>query len=234
MSITTNALTAEQQHLAWLAKSFGRPDYLPLSPADLELLMETGEVVTRYPGTHLFREGEMAMASYLVEQGNVDLYRGQGSGRRVVARVGPGSVIGDIAMFADTPYISSAKAIGHVTAFRFDRDLLLPRLAQHPAICLRWLVSGLRQLEETQRRVIHLMHKTVKAQVADFLLAEADDRGEVHLSQSAMATLLGASRQSVNEALSDLRSLDAIETGYRFVRVLDLDVLEATVNADRP
>ena len=231
--VTSNFLAAEQQHLAWLAKSFGRPDYLPLSPADLELLMETGEVITRYPGTHLFKEGEDATAAFLVEEGNVDLYRGQGGGRRVVARVGPGSVIGDIAMFADTPYISSARAIGHVTAFRFDRDRLLPRLAQHPAICLRWLVSGLRQLEETQRRVIHLMHKTVKAQVADLLSAEIDEHGEVHLSQSAMATLLGASRQSVNEALSDLRSVDAIETGYRVVRVLKADVLRATAASDR-
>ena len=213
MAAASNLLAAEQQHLAWLAKSFGRPDYLPLGPADLELLMETGEVITRYPGTHLFREGENATGAFLIEVGKVDLYRGQGGGRRVVARVGPGSVIGDIAVFADTPYISSAKAIGHVTAFRFDRDRLLPRLAQHPAICLRWLVSGLRQLEEIQRRVIHLMHKTVKAQVADLLDAEADDHGEVHLSQSAMATLLGASRQSVNEALSELRGMEAIETG---------------------
>ena len=231
--VTSNFLAAEQQHLAWLARSFGRPDYLPLSPADLELLMETGEVITRYPGTHLFKEGENATAAFLIEEGNVDLYRGQSGGRRVVARVGPGSVIGDIAMFANTPYISSARAIGHVTAFRFDRDLLLPRLAQHPAICLRWLVSGLRQLEETQRRVIHLMHKTVEAQVADLLSAEIDEHGEVHLSQSAMATLLGASRQSVNEALSDLRSVDAIETGYRVVRVLKADVLRATAASDR-
>lgn len=232
-STPSNLLTAEQQHLAWLAKSFGRPDYLPLSPADLELLMETGDVVSRYPGTHLFKEGELANAAFLIEEGNVDLYRGQGSGRRVVARVGPGSVIGDIAMFADTPYISSARAIGHVTAFRFDRDRLLPRLAQHPAICLRWLVSGLRQLEETQRRVIHLMHKTVKAQVADLLHAEADGHREVHLSQSAMATLLGASRQSVNEALSELRSIGAIETGYRYVRVLDCEALKLAAAADR-
>ena len=180
----------------------------------------------------MFREGEVACAAYLIEEGNVDLYRGQGSDRRVVAWVGPGSVLGDIAMFADMPYISSARAIGPVTAFRFDRDRLLPRLAQHPAICLRWLVSGLRQLEETQRRVIHLMHKTVKAQVADLLGAEADEQGEVHLSQAAMATLLGASRQSVNEALSELRKIGAIETGYRLVRVIEPDTLRAAASAD--
>lgn len=229
---TSGPVIAQEQHLAWLAKSFGRPDFLPLSDDDLQMLTDSGEVIKRYPGTHLFREGEVACAAYLIEEGNVDLYRGQGSDRRVVAWVGPGSVLGDIAMFADMPYISSARAIGPVTAFRFDRDRLLPRLAQHPAICLRWLVSGLRQLEETQRRVIHLMHKTVKAQVADLLGAEADERSEVHLSQAAMGTLLGASRQSVNEALSELRKIGAIETGYRLVRVIEPDTLRAAASAD--
>ncbi len=225
-------ISADQQHLAWLARSFGRPDYLPLAPGDLEVLASAGEQITRYPGTHLFREGQPAVAAYLVQEGRVDLYRGKGGQRRVVARVGPGSVIGDIAMFADTPYISSARAIGPVTAFRFDRDLLVPELARHPAICLRWLVSGLRQLEETQRRVIHLMHKTVKAQVADLLLEEVSRHREVRLSQGTIATLLGASRQSVNEALGALRREGAVETGYRLVRVIDRDALAQVAAGD--
>ncbi len=216
---------AQQQHMAWLARSFGRPDYAPLTAADLETLMGSAELVSKYPGTHLFREGDQAMAAFLVESGEVEIYRGTGSRRRVVSRVGPGSVLGDIAMFGDGPYISSAQAISRVRVFRFDRDRLLPELGRHPAICLRWLVAGLRQLEETQRRVIHLMHKTVLSQVADLLYEEADARGEVRLSQTSIATLLGVSRQSVNEALGRLREQGAVETGYRQIRVLEKERL---------
>ena len=84
--------------------------------------------------------------------------------------------------------------------------------------------------EETQRRVIHLMHKTVLSQVADLLAEEADRRGEVRLSQTTIATLLGVSRQSVNEALARLKDQGAVETGYRYIRVLDSDKL-ATIAA---
>ena len=42
---------ADQQHFAWLARSFGRTDYLPLSPADLSALTETGEYVEKYDVT---------------------------------------------------------------------------------------------------------------------------------------------------------------------------------------
>lgn len=218
---------AEQQHLDWVARSFGRPDYAPLGPADVDLIRSIGELVSKYQGTHLFKEGEPAIAAFLIESGEVELYRGSGRDRRVVSRVGPGSVLGDIAVFQDTPYVSSARTVGPVRAFRFERARLLPELARHPAVCLRWLVAGLRQLEDTQRRVIRLMHKTVLSQVADLLAEEASRRKDVTLSQSTIAALLGVSRQSVNEALGRLRDQGLVETGYRRIRVLDPEKLAA-------
>jgi CRP-like cAMP-binding protein len=219
--------TADYQHFSWLARSFGRTDYLPLAPADLEALSEAGSYVDQYPGTHLFREGDEATAAFVVQSGQVELYRTRATGRRVIGRIQSGSVIGDIAMFQGRPYISSAKAVTPVRAFRFERSRLLPVLVQHPVIAMRWLVAGLSQLEATQQRVIRLMHRTVREQVAEVLLDEADDYGEIHLSQGTLADLLGASRQSVNEALAAMKDDEAVETGYRVIRIVDRDRLAA-------
>ncbi|HSG78423.1 MAG TPA: Crp/Fnr family transcriptional regulator [Acidimicrobiia bacterium] len=211
--------TADMQHHAWLARSFGRTDYLLLSPDDLAALASVGRYVEKYPGTHLFRQGAASTSAYVIHRGAVELYRGDRT--RIVTRVGEGAVLGDIAMFKGDPYLSSARAVGAVTALRLDRDRLLPLLVERPIIALRWLVAGLDQLERTQRRVLRLMHRTVREQVADLLLDEADERGEIRLSQGAIATLLGTSRQSVNEALAELKDAGAVETGYRLVRVTD-------------
>ncbi len=217
---------AQHQHLAWLARSFGRSDYLPLTPEDVETLRIVAEPINRFTGSHLFKEGEAALAAYLIESGEVDLYRVHNGRRTVVARVGPGSVIGDIAMFGEGTYTTSARAVSQVTAFRFARDQLIPELARHPALCLRWLVAGLRQLENAQRRIVHLMHKTVVAQVADLLMEESTRNGrEIELSQAAIATLLGACRQTVNEAVAQLRGIGAVKTGYRRITVVDSRIL---------
>lgn len=217
---------AEDQHLAWLARSFGRPDYLPLTPGDIKTLKNVAEPISRFTGSHLFKEGEPAVAAYVIRSGEVDLFRMHSGRRRVVARVGPGSVIGDIAMFGEGTYMSSARAVNQVKAFRFDRDVLIPELAKHPALCLRWLVSALRQLQNTQRRIVHLMHRTVLAQVADLLVEEASKSGpDLELSQAAVATLLGSSRQTVNEAIRTLRDMGAINTGYRMISVVDPEKL---------
>jgi CRP-like cAMP-binding protein len=222
--------TAENQHFAWLARSFGRTDYLPLTPDDLDALADAGSYVEKYPGTHLFKEGEDSTAAYVVKSGEVELYRTRREGELVVGRVGAGAVIGDIALFQGTPYVSSARAVEPVDAFQLDRAKLLPLLIEHPVIAMRWLVAGLNQLERTQRQVIRLLHRTVLQQVAELILDEADRFGEVRLSQASLANLLGSSRQTVNQALSELRAAGAIETGYRVIRVIDRDVLDTVVN----
>ncbi len=225
---------AEHQHFAWLARSFGRTDYLPLTAEDLDALGAAGEYVDKYPGTHLFREGEESIAAYVVKAGEVELYRSRPDGDLVVGRVGPGTVIGDIALFQGAPYISSAKAVEPVTAFRLDRSKLLPLLTEHPVIAMRWLVAGLNQLEATQQHVIRLMHRTVVEQVAELILDEADRFGEVRLSQTSLANLLGSTRQTVNQALAQLRKAGAIETGYRVIRVVNRDILETLVTGSVP
>ncbi len=232
--MTTAPSGSDVQHYAWLARSFGRTDYLLLSPDDLAALNSAGTYVQKYPGTHLFREGEASQAAYVIQQGHVELYRGEWKDSMVVARAGEGAVIGDIAMFRDEPYIQSARAVDAVTALRLERRRLLPLLIERPVIALRWLVAGLSQLERTQRRVLGLMHRTVLEQVAGLLLDEADTRDEIHLSQAAIAHLLGASRQSVNEALAQLRAGGAVETGYRMVRLVDLNATRKAAQLPPP
>jgi CRP-like cAMP-binding protein len=212
---------AEDQHLDWLARSFGRPEYLPLTTSDLEVLIRTAELVSKYPGTHLFKEGEAATTAFLVESGEVEIYRGSESGRRVVSRSSAGALLGDVAMLRDRPHLASAQAVSRVRAFALERDLVLPMLAGHPELGLRWMMGALGRMEETQRRVLDLIHKTVLSQVADLLLEESRGTGEVYLSQTTIATLLGVSRQSVNEALGRLKEQQIVETGYRHIRVID-------------
>jgi len=218
-------VAALDQHAAWLAKSLGRTDYLPMRPDDAVALAEAGVVLNKYKGTHLFREGDLADACYIIEDGEIELYRRSGSEKSVISRIGSGAVVGDIAMFQDRPYLSSARAITGTRVLRLERDRLVPLLLGRPVLAMRWLVNGLSQLESTQRRIIRLMNRTVLEQVAGLLEDEQDGFGEVLLSQATIAELLGASRQSVNEALSQLRSEGAIDTGYRRITVLDSERL---------
>jgi len=213
------------QHAAWLARTFGRTDYLPLTREDATALSQAGTIIDKYKGTHLFREGEPSSAAFVIQEGEVELYRMTATGRSVFGRVTSGAVVGDIAMFQEQPYLSSVRAVTSVRALKLDRDPLVALLLARPVIAMRWLVNGLGQLEATQRSLIRLMNRTVLEQVADLLQEEQDRFGEVKLSQATIAELLGASRQSVNEALGKLRAAGVIDTGYRRITVTNSDAL---------
>lgn len=213
------------QHAAWLARTFGRTDYLPLTREDAMALSQAGTIVDKYKGSHLFREGDQSASAFVIQEGEVELYRISATGRSVFGRVSAGAVVGYIAMFQEHPYLSSARAVTSVRALKLDRDPLVALLLSRPVIAMRWLVNGLGQLEATQRSLIRLMNRTVLEQVADLLNEEQDRFGEVRLSQATIAELLGASRQSVNEALGKLRAVGAIDTGYRRITVMNGDAL---------
>ena len=223
---------AKQQHLDWLARSLAGADYQPLRAGDVESIRRVSDMVSVAPGGHLFREGEPAEAVYIIERGTVEVIRSSGSRRRVLATAGPGAVLGDFAMFTDRPHIADARAVGPLRAHRFARARLLPELAINPAIMLRWLVGAMRRIERTQRRVLTLAGKPVLAQVADLILEEDQRQPSVNLSQATIATLLGVSRQSVNEALGRLRQLGVVETGYRSIEILDLAHLERVASSE--
>ena len=103
-----------------LGRGFGLSAFFP---EDLAALSNAGEYVDKYPGTHLFKEGVDATAAYVIQKGEVELYRTRAEGRRVVARVGAGATIGDIAMFQDQPYISSARAVDTVHPSKEGRSM---------------------------------------------------------------------------------------------------------------
>ncbi len=217
---------AAEQHLDWMARSLGGSEYAPLTSTEVDLIRDAGEVVSRQPGTHLFVEGDLPVAVYVLERGDVEVYRGSGTGKRVVAHASAGTVLGDLAVFGNEPYVFSVRVSTPVRVLRLARSRLLPELARHPAITMRWLVAGQKRLAETQRRVIALSHKTVLARVADLLVDDQSPDRHVALAQAAIANLLGVSRQSVNEALGRLRDQGLVTTGYRSIRLRDIPALE--------
>lgn len=215
----------QEQHAAWLARTFGRTDYLPVTREDAVALAGAGEMIDKYKGTHLFKEGQESTSAYVIHSGEIELYRTSNGSKSLITRLGSGAVVGDIAMFQQQPYFSSARSVTHARVLRLDRDALLPLLMATPVLAMRWLVAGLGQLETTQRSLLRLMNRTVREQVADLLLSQQDRFGEVRLSQAAIAELLGASRQSVNEAIGVFKDHGALETGYRRITVLDADMV---------
>ena len=216
---------------SWLACCLSRGPTSPLGTGDLAMLAEEMGTESVAGGMFVFREGDESARVHVVRTGGVELSRILG-GRRVTLQVlRPGDVFGDVPAFLGAPEPFDARAIEDSTLLSLEADALFALLQTRPAIARRWFVSMAERMAGLQSRLIDLLAGGLEAQLASVLLRNADDVGEVKITQKDLGAMLGVQRSSVQRVLKDLESAGLIELGYRRITVADSGGLSSLVDS---
>jgi diguanylate cyclase len=93
-------------------------------------------------GEAIFREGAAPDCAYLIDEGRVEIWVEQRGERLTLAYLGPGEILGEMAVIDRAPRSASALAITEVTATEIRADQLRERLDEADPI-LRALLIGL-------------------------------------------------------------------------------------------
>jgi CRP-like cAMP-binding protein len=207
-----------------------RTDLSPLQPDDVASLEAMCRVQQVPAGTRLIAAGSEVETIYVVRSGEVELSSRRAlGGRQLVALVRAGDVLADIPMFCERRMPFDARTGADSTIIELDRDELVDLLQRSPSLSLRWATSVAKRLEQTQRRMVTVLTKDLRAQVATVLLEEREPEpgGQwvVRLTHATLAELLGARRQSVSRVVAKLRKSGLVATRYRSMYLQDLDAL---------
>ena len=125
-----------------------------LGDDQLHRLVEMGEIVDLPAGTRLIGEGEQADALFVVLDGELDVTKRSGSSDIPVARVGPGSLQGEIAALEGGRRLASVHAATDAEVLRIPIGAVRELLGAGPDVALaiiRTAVSRLREMESTLR-----------------------------------------------------------------------------------
>jgi signal transduction histidine kinase len=125
-----------------------------LGEEQLERLVEMGEIVDLPAGGRLIGEGDIADAIYVVLVGELEVTRRAGSSDIPVARVGPGSLQGEIAALEGGRRLASVHAATDAEVLRIPIGAVRELLSAGPDVSLaiiRTAVSRLREMESTLR-----------------------------------------------------------------------------------
>jgi signal transduction histidine kinase len=125
-----------------------------LDAAHLERLVEMGEIVDLAPGDRLIGEGEVADALFVVLEGEMDITKRSGTSDVWLARVGPGSLQGEIAALEGGRRLASVHAVTQAEVLRIPVGAIRELLGAGPDIALaviRTAVSRLRTMEASLR-----------------------------------------------------------------------------------
>ncbi|MEN0000518.1 MAG: SpoIIE family protein phosphatase [Pseudomonadota bacterium] len=106
--------------------------FVGLDRAFLSRIAKDCPVVTAAADAVLMEQGELGDFAYLVLRGTVSISVATDLGSVIVATVGPGEIVGEIAAFASTPRTASVIAREPVTLLRIEQSVIGAMLAEAP------------------------------------------------------------------------------------------------------
>jgi CRP-like cAMP-binding protein len=162
-------------------------------------------------GQVIFLEGDEGNALCLIAEGRVRIQLTGADGREVVINVyGPGEIFGEMALLDGEPRSADAIAQAGVRVYWLQREDFAAFLDSHPRAAMTMLASLSRRLRHTTRVVQDATFRDVPARLARVLLDQAERLGQPvpggiridgRLTQSELAAMVGATRETVNRAL---------------------------------
>ncbi len=183
----------------------------------------------------IYTRGDVAAEMYILIDGKVKLGRSADDGREnILSVLAPPDVFGELSILDPGPQPWNATAITEVRAAVVDRKRLDTWLHAYPEMAPRLLTLLARRLRRTSDALADLSFIDAPARVAKQLLWLAQrfgvpENGSMRvthdLTQEELAQLVGATRETVNKALSDFRNRGWIRVDGKSVLISDSERL---------
>jgi CRP/FNR family transcriptional regulator len=189
----------------------GHEWFASLTDDELTDLADRAETVFWETGTVVFDEGERGTDCYVLHSGAVKILRRFPDGRRItLARLGPGSVFGELALFNGERRSASVRAVEPTMGVALSARDVMGILRSDPEASLSVCIMLAERLRAANERMFDYALATVSGRVAATLLAQVEARQaqgagdkevEVVGSATDVARLAGAGKDAAARVL---------------------------------
>lgn len=185
----------------------------------------------------IYLAGDPAAHLYVVATGRAKLLRHAPNGQEVVLELlVPGDFFGSLPLMGDDTHVDTARSHTASCILTISADDFQQILERHPQVSLSLLeITGAR-LREARALIHHLSASPVESRLAATLLKLGrklgDQQGDrlliqLPLSRQDLADMTGATVETVSRIMSQFRKQGLVESGRRWVALLDADGLAA-------
>ena len=188
-------------------------------------------------GDTIFLMGAQGNSMMTVLNGEVKISMTSAEGKEIMlAIVHAGEVFGEIEMLDGKPRSADAKALTACDLAIMDRRDVLAALGRNPGAWHDVVEVLCARMRRTDLHLIELALLDLPARLAKALLRIVDAKrapqakpadAECHLSHSELATVVGATRESVAKCLHTWRRTGIVRMGRRAIKIVDRAALVA-------
>ena len=190
-------------------------------------------------GQTIFSPTSEPRSVFLLKEGTARIYRVSSDGAEATfGYVRPGEVFGELAAVTGLSRESYAEAASPAIVWRIPIELFRRLLGSRPGVGKTVASQMGQRLKRIERRVEGLMFHDASSRLAIVLKELGDhfglERGgaieiDGEFTQSELATLVGCTRQTLNQCLRDFDGKGMVEMKRRRIRILDPKLLREHV-----
>lgn len=189
-------------------------------------------------GATIYPQGAHAEHVYYIHLGQIRLYQvGPDGEERLAEILGPGQWFGATALSDQPIYVGQAVAASEAQLSRVSAANLLEYVSQHPQAALpviRALACSLRSVREDAARLQFqdCNQRLVEAMLRFSESSAATTQGNdivLHLTHEQLAQAVGAARETVSLALTEMRHRNLVRTGRNRL-IFNRDALRASLS----
>jgi CRP/FNR family transcriptional regulator, cyclic AMP receptor protein len=214
---------------AWFIRQ--NPLLSDLPERELEVLEQVSENVDVRRRHMVWEPGDPANAVYLVRSGIVKLYKVNEEGRELTLHFFTrDQLFGELSCISDQPHDTHAEAYEDCLLLKIGRDDFMRVMMRTPQLAMRMMKLVGERRQKLESRVENLLFRSAHARLAALFLELAqtfgvrDSRGVIinlKLTHKEIASLIGATRETVSFAILDLRRDELIQTEGKRVILID-------------
>jgi CRP/FNR family transcriptional regulator len=216
------------------------PIFADLSEAELQFLAERAVRRSYRKGELVFTEGDSCAGLFVIESGQLRIYKSSLSGREQVLTVeGPGSSVAELPVFDGGTYPASTAALNDATVLFISKQDFHSLCLVHPQVALKVLKIVGGRLRKLVGIIEELSFTTVRSRLISILLrlsksGKKTSAGiEIQLppSNQELASQIGTVRELVSRNLSRLQAQDLIRMEGKTVIIPDPKRLKAELES---
>ncbi len=187
----------------------------------------------------LFSDGEESRGFFLVLEGRVKVFKVSPEGKeQILHLLGPGEPVGQVAVFAGSPFPASAQAIEKCRLLYFSRQALRELIAAKPSLALNMLAILSRRLVEFTQQIENLSLKEVPARLAAYLLLllkeqNRTDRVVLNSTKAQLASIIGTIPETLSRVFGRMAQAGMIQVKGRTIRLIDTEALATVADSGK-
>ncbi len=185
--------------------------FADLSDEDIRSLMAVARKRIFRAGEIIFHREDVGQVLYVIKEGKVNICLISPEGQEIsLVVLGKGDCFGEMSILDGLPRSADAIALERVECYTLQRSDFHNAIMKNPKIAIQVLEILSKRLRKTDDKVEDLVVLDVYGRVAKKLLDLAHEHGiqvedgvriDIRLTQQDLASMVGASRESVNKVL---------------------------------